>query len=217
MPKVLITGGTGFVGHWMRQTQPAGLDCTYLSSLDYRLWYWHTLAWDYVVHLAPVAPARAIEAAKGGRLLYASSGIVYHPENDNEYRRNKMQWEQECLDSGADVVIARLFTFCGERLSPDHAIVAFEQAAKEGKPLHIWGDGSCVRSYMHGAEMARWLWAILLRGKLGEVYDVGSDKPVTMLELARSFSNNIIIEGGRDAMPCYLPTDTEKTRKLLDV
>ena len=217
MPNVIVTGGTGFVGYWMKQTQPDGLNCKYIGKLDYHLWYWHVCEWDYVIHLAPEPPTRAISAAllNGCRLLYCSSGIIYHSENDTEYRRAKVDGEKQCLDSGADVVIARLFTFSGERLTPDHAIVAFEQAAQIGQPLHIWGDGSCVRSYMHGEEMGRLLWAILLHGERGEAYDVGSDEPVTMLELARRYSDDIIIEGGRDAMPVYLPPDTEKTRKLL--
>lgn len=222
--KILVTGGTGFVGHWMQQTEPEGLDVTYINRQGYGLWYWWTMEWDAIVHLAPISPEKVISCAarNNARLLYCSSGIVYHPENDTEYRQNKIKWEQECLDSGADTVIARLFAFYGERLTDDHAIVAFENAAKANTPLTIWGDGSTVRSYMRGEDLGRWMWAILLKGIKGEAYDVGGDKPITMIELARAFlavyesTSTVEVLGGKDAMPVYLPPDTDKTRRLLD-
>lgn len=220
MDNVLITGGTGFVGHWMRQTEPHNLSCDYISRKGYSESRWFDWKYEYFVHLAPIAPTLVGKNARKyhARLLYCSSGIVYHPENDTEYRRNKMRWEQEYLDSDIDIVIARLFTFYGERLSPDHAIVEFEQTAKAGKPIRIWGDGNCIRSYMYGAELGRWLWAILLHGESGQAYDVGSDTPVTMLELAKRYSDNIIIENSRpDPMPVYLPPDTAKTKALLSL
>ncbi len=215
MDKVLVTGGTGFCGFWMQQTQPKNIQAMYMDSRIYRMGGWPVP--DYIVHLANIEPASVAHFALkcNARLLYCSSGIVYHPENDTEYRRNKIVWEQQALQSGADVVIARLFTFYGERLDDNKAVVQFEKSAKAGKPLRIWGDGSCIRSYMHGSELGRWMWAILLKGKRGEAYDVGDDRPVTMLELAKLHSENIIIEGGIDPMPVYLPPNTDKTKALL--
>lgn len=219
MDKVLVTGGTGFVGFWMRQCIPNSFYCHPMNHFDYRDIDWDIFDCKYIVHLANVEPSHAINYAKrhNARLLYCSSGIVYHPENDTEYRRNKIKWEQECLDSGVDVVIARLFTFYGEGLDDGKAIVQFEKAERSHQPIHIWGDGTCTRSYMHGSELGKWLWAILLHGERGEAYDVGSDEPVTMLELAKRFSEDIIFERDKHVpMPTYLPVDTAKTRKLLE-
>ena len=207
---VLITGGTGFVGHWMKAAEPENVAAVYLNRTGYNN---SLFGFDYYVHLANVPPTRVLRQNK--RTLYCSSGIVYHPENDIEYRQNKMLWEAECLASGVDVVIARLFTFYGARLDGDKAFTRFKIAAENGEPLQIWGDGTCVRSYMYGAELGRWMWAILFRGKSGEAYDVGSDHPVTILQLAQSFSDNIVIQGGTDPMPVYLPPDTTKTKGLL--
>lgn len=220
MANVLVTGGSGFVGHWLKQTQPEDIEATYLNRKEYWQWYWWTMRWDYIIAAAPVAPIKELDSARlnVARLLYVSSGIVYHPEklDDAQYYADKVAWERECQRSGVDVVIARLFAFYGDpNLSANHAIVAFENAAKAGQPIHIFGDGSTVRSYMRGEEMGRWLWAILLRGQSGEAYDVGDDTPVTMLELARRFSDNIIIENGVDDMPHYLPPNTAKTKALL--
>lgn len=221
---VIVTGGTGFVGTWMQKTQPEGVNAACLSRANYSEAL-ESMECDAIVHLANISPTLAIEQTKrnNARLLYCSSGIVYYPENNIQYRQNKIEWEAECLQSGADVVIARLFTFRGNGLDDNKAIVQFERAAKANKPLHIWGDGSTIRSYMHGIQLGVLMWAILQNGKRGEAYDVGSDTPITMLELANRIvaENNskskIIVDGGKDAMPIYLPKDTAKTKKLLKI
>lgn len=178
---VLITGGTGFVGSWMKKTMPAGFNGWYMSRQDYEDVLIESITGiDYVVHLANISPVGAIECARNNnaRLLYCSSGIVYHPENNNEYRQNKMRWESECLYSGLNVVIARLFTFWGS----SKAQLALFDAARKGKPLEVWGD--CTRSFMTGADMGRRMWDILLHKERGQAYDVGSYRPITILRLA---------------------------------
>ncbi len=221
LPKVLVTGGTGFVGAWMKRTQPKDVQGIYLSRWDYE----SERAWpdvDYIAHLANIAPDRVLEWAQAcdARLLYASSGAAY--ERMTEYAYNKRCWERECLDSGVNVVVARLFTFYGEGMNdPSKAIVQFARAARAEAPIRIFGDGNTVRSYMYGEDMGRWLWAILLRGAKGEIYDVGSDQPVTMLQLARwinaKYGNHskIILEFGQEECRRYLPHNIAKTMELL--
>lgn len=226
MNNVLVTGGTGFVGYWLRKMQPASFGGSiYLSRSRYDSAIWRGYGGiTHIVHLAPVDPGPALKLAKqnSARLLYASSGIVYHPENDTEYRQKKINWERTCLDSGVDVVIARLFTFYGERLDEHKAWTQFTKAARKHKPIRITGNGDAIRSYMHGAEMARWLWTILLHGESGEAYDVGSDKPITIYGLAESLKRDyqspaeIIVENSTpDPIPIYLPENTRKTKDLL--
>lgn len=216
---VLITGGTGFVGSWMRRKMPANLTCLQLLNReDYDLDFgrWHNMKWDYIIHLAPVSPSLVIEVARGNnaRLLYASSGAVYHPEyQDKEYRDNKLRWEQECLDSGVDVVIARLFTF----MRSSRAYNAIFGCVRSGhKPTVSRG---CVRSFMYPGEMARQLWAILLRGESGHAYDVGSDRAISMVDLAlriHKFTGcSSMISHEPVPMSEYLPPNTAKTRALL--
>jgi nucleoside-diphosphate-sugar epimerase len=219
MAKILVTGGTGFVGRWMRATEPKYLEGYYIN----RNWEVIKEKWDMVVHLAPVSPASVIRIAKKNkvRLLYCSSGIVYHPEWNTEYRQDKMRWERECLESGVNVVIARLFTFFGEGLDDGKAISKFTYAAKNNQPIRVTGGGKTVRSYMHGEELGKWMWAILLHGEKGQAYDVGDDNPINMFDLARTVksacnsSSDIIVKDDPDPMPRYLPVDTEKTKRLL--
>jgi nucleoside-diphosphate-sugar epimerase len=216
MRNVLCTGGTGFVGHWMKVTKPANVSVTYLGREAYHEFTqlnWKHFNFDGYVHLAPVDPYYAIFGAKWNyaRLLYCSSGIVYHPENDTEYRRGKIEGEAKCLNGGLDVVIARLFTFSGEKLDDGKAIVQFYKCAIAGKPLQIYGDGSTIRSYMHGYDLGKMMWAILEHGKSGAAYDVGSLVPITMLELAKFIifttksKSKIEFVNKPNPMPVYLP------------
>lgn len=224
MKTALITGGSGFVGHWMQKTQPPEIFCLYLNRAEYHSLEWQNHIWDYIIHLAPISPGQVIAQIKryGGRLLYCSSGAVYH-DNPTEYGLNKRRWEYECERSGINFVTARLFSFYGEKLDSGKALSQFLRAGQYGLPIYIHADGNTVRSYMSGAEMGRWMWAILLRGERGEAYDVGSDEPVTMLQLARwivkmsGYEIPIIIQNHPDPVPVYLPRDTAKTRRLLDV
>jgi len=213
---ILITGSTGFVGKWMMKCKPKNIHAMNLGNVEYNLGLWINYEWDAVVHLAPIAPTLMIELTKrdNARLLYASSGAVYHPEyQDKEYRENKMRWEQECLDSGIDVVIARLFTF----MDSSKAWNAIFGAVRDGKVPRIAMD--CTRSFMHGADMARWLWAILLKGESGQAYDVGSDRAISMFQLGLRIQRFTGCEFKPDyrtsPMPVYLPEDTAKTKALL--
>ena len=216
---VLVTGGTGFVGSWMKKTKPD--DCNFwgMSKDDYnKVAFESSTGVNSVVHLAPIAPTNAIQCARlnNARLLYCSSGIVYHPENDTEYRQNKIRWEQECLESGVDVVIARPFTFMGS----SKVWNALFKAAREGKPLEVYWIPT-TRSFMHGAEMGRWMWAILLRGRSGQAYDVGSSKPVPIWTLAERIKalcktdSEIRYLHKVVPMPVYLPENTDRTKNLL--
>jgi len=223
MANVLITGGTGFVGHWLRVTKPKDVIAYNIGRARYETMKWKSQKWDAIIHAAHVAPTDILTYAKEHkcRVLYVSSGVIYHPEFEPKYRKVKIDGEQECLDSGQDVVIARLFTFCGERLDDNKAIATFYKAARANEPLVITGDGNTTRSYMHGSLMAYWLWKILERGEKRKAYDVGSDRPVTMLELAKRIieetasKSEIRVCNGKDPMPMYLPEDLEKTRKVV--
>jgi dTDP-glucose 4,6-dehydratase len=113
---------------------------------------------------------------------------------------------------GFDVLIGRLFAFAGPLL-PLHlnfAIGNFIRDALGGGPLRVAGDGTPYRSYLYAADLAVWLWTILLRGKTAHPYNVGSPHALTIAELARmvvrTVAPGISIEIAGHAAPGSLPS-----------
>ncbi len=146
-------------------------------------------------------------AAQG--VLYTSSGAVYgrqpagvtHVPEDAEiapapndagaaYSHGKRAAEFLCaasqFETGLPVKIARLFAFVGPFLPMDagYAVGNFIRDALAGEPIRIGGDGTPVRSYLYSADLAWWLWTILLAGEAGRAYNVGSGSALSVRELA---------------------------------
>jgi dTDP-glucose 4,6-dehydratase len=103
------------------------------------------------------------------------------------YGESKRMAELMCAQRPEiDCVIARGFSFFGPYLplSEKFAIGSFLRDALAGGPIRIRGDGSPVRSYLYGADLAIWLHTLLLRGKPGYPYNVGSDQAINLTDLA---------------------------------
>jgi len=147
---------------------------------------------------------------KTSRVLYISSGAVYGkqpvdlPEISEEYiggldiadansGYGEAKRYAEILCSifkkiyDLSVVVARPFTFVGpyQDLNSGFAVTEFIKAALNGKPICIEGDGTTLRSYCYGADLAVALWKILFHGKNACAYNIGSQETVSIAELAR--------------------------------
>jgi nucleoside-diphosphate-sugar epimerase len=163
--------------------------------------------------------ARCLELAcraRARRFLFVSSGAVYgkqppdlsrvpeeyadDPASSNSispYGEAKRAAEALCLrtasETGLEVKIARGFAFVGPHMPLDahFAIGNFIRDALAGAPIRVRGDGTAIRSYLYGADLAVWLLTILLRGRSGAAYNVGSEREVSVGELARLVADTI--------------------------
>jgi dTDP-glucose 4,6-dehydratase len=149
--------------------------------------------------------------ADARKLLFTSSGAVYgrqpaevtHVPEDyagapstldsgSAYGESKRVSEFLCAAAAQagdiDVCIARCFAFAGPHLPLDanYAIGNFTRDALRGGPIQVGGDGTPYRSHLYAADLAIWLWTILLRGRTGTAYNVGSDADLTIADLART-------------------------------
>lgn len=173
------------------------------------------------------------------RLLYVSSGAVYgiqpqeisHLEETaacvpvNAYGRGKMHSEKMCREASVDVVIARCFSFIGEYLPLDNrfAIGNFILDCIRRQPIEINGDGTPMRSYMHGSDLVNWLMTLLVNGESAGIYNVGSDFDISIAEAAKlvrhvvGCDNKILVRQKSEvgALPSrYVPSIQKALREL---
>ena len=85
------------------------------------------------------------------------------------------------------IIITRGNNVYGENQYPEKLIPRFIELLKDNKKVTIQGDGSNVRAFLHATDVASALESILENGKIGEIYNIGSDedKEYTVLEIAQ--------------------------------
>ena len=163
------------------------------------------------------------------------AGAVSTLETRSAYAEGKRAAEYlltEASSRGVCVgVIARLFAFSGKHLPLDNhfAVGNFVRDALRFDPIRVHGDGSAVRSYLDGADMARWIIALADHGEPGFSYHIGSERAVSIASLAKivaeraasmlGYNQTVLIEGTTkktDGVNRYVP-ETTMTRQALAV
>lgn len=188
-----------------------------------------------------------LDINKVQNILFTSSGAVYGKnlekltylkENDTNNFNNSyknlgyglgklsseflgFEWSKR---DNINFKVARLFSFSGAflPLNSSYVIGNFVKNVLNNEPLLIKNPGKVYRSFLYGADMALWLWKVLVDGN-NTVYNVGSDQEITTIELANTISEisygerrvEVVAENiGNDES--YIP-DIEKIKKELIV
>lgn len=81
-----------------------------------------------------------------------------------------------CHSYKMPIIITRGNNVYGPNQYPEKIIPLFIKQLKEGKKITIQGDGSAVRAFLHSYDTARAFEAILEKGQLGEIYNIGCDE-----------------------------------------
>jgi len=143
------------------------------------------------------------------KILFTSSGAVYDngpitlenvredtlvttnsSDHSSAYSDGKRKAEvmlKDATKSGiCSGVIARLFAFSGVHLPRDRhfAIGNFVHSAVTQKRITVRSDGSSIRSYLDQQDMAQWLLAIADKGIPNNNYHVGSERAISIRDLA---------------------------------
>lgn len=149
-----------------------------------------------------------IAAAAGARFLLASTSEVYgdpleHPQREvywgnvnpigprSAYDEGKRFAEALTVafvrERGVNARIVRIFNTYGPRMRVDDGRMpaAFIVAALRGDALQVQGDGRQTRSLCYVGDTVEGLVAAMERGTCGEVYNIGRDDEISVLDFAR--------------------------------
>lgn len=160
------------------------------------------------------------------RVLIASSSEVYGKgmkspfaeEDDRVYGpATALRWSYACAkaldeylalahaaERGLPVVIVRFFNIVGPRQVADYGMVlpAFIAAALEGRAIEVYGDGMQTRCFCDVRDAVPALPRLLASSTcLGQVFNLGSDEAISVLELARRVKTVLRSESEIRLMP----------------
>lgn len=130
-----------------------------------------------------------------GEVFSEEDDVVYGPTTVTRwsYAASKALDEHLALayhrQSKLPVVIARFFNTVGPRQIGTYGMVLprFVEAALEGKPLKVFGEGTQSRCFCDVRDVVGVLPELLASGNcFGRVFNVGSDHPITINELAKA-------------------------------
>lgn len=86
---------------------------------------------------------------------------------------------------GFPALITRSSNNYGPYQFPEKFLPLMITNALDGKPLPIYGDGKQQRDWLHVEDNCRGIFAVLERGRVGQVYNIGGSDVVENLTMAR--------------------------------
>ncbi len=195
----------------------------------------------------------ALANKKKKRVLVASTSEVYGLSTDVPFREDgnlvmgattKGRWSYACSkaideflalaywrEKKLPTIIVRLFNTVGPRQTGRYGMVipTFVKQALAGRPITVYGDGGQTRCFGYVGDVVAALVRVMDHQQaVGQVFNIGSDEEISILELAErikkltnSESEIVFVpydeayEEGFEDMPRRIP-DTTKVRNLVD-
>jgi UDP-glucose 4-epimerase len=189
---------------------------------------------------------------KKKRVLVASTSEVYGKSAEVPFREDsdlvlgpttKGRWSYACSkaideflalayykEKKLPVTVIRFFNTVGPRQTGRYGMVvpSFVRQALAGQPITVFGDGSQRRCFTDVSDVVRAVLGLMdHEGAIGEVFNVGSQQEISILELAKkvkaktgSGSEIVFVpydqayEEGFEDMPRRIP-DTSKLERLV--
>ena len=150
------------------------------------------------------------------------------PSPISPYAESKLIGERYCLGFSnrglLQSTVLRFFNVYGSRQGMNDysgVITRFVDRCKQGLPLTIYGDGSQTRDFINVKDVAKVVLASTRNTSSGEIFNVGSGKPTSINELAKTV---IELAGGNSKISYEKPrvgdikdsyADISKAKKLL--
>lgn len=112
-----------------------------------------------------------------------------------------------------DAIITRIFNTYGPRMNSNEgrAVVNFTKQALSGKSLTVYGDGSQTRSFCYIDDQVEGQLAAMKRGNSGEIYNIGNDREITIVEFAKTIRN--LCKSKSEIVYSALPQDDPMRRR----
>lgn len=142
--------------------------------------------------------------------VYGSLGATGRFTEDSPYRPNSPYAASKAAADmmvrawhatyGLPTVISNCSNNYGPRQFPEKLIPVVILSALRGDAIPVYGRGTNVRDWLHVEDHADALLAILERGRIGEVYNVGGDAECSNLDLANRLCVELDRQRPRDGV-----------------
>ncbi|HBO68701.1 MAG TPA: dTDP-glucose 4,6-dehydratase [Deltaproteobacteria bacterium] len=103
---------------------------------------------------------------------------------------------------GTPAIVTRCSNNYGPYQFPEKLIPFFVTLLAAGKPVPVYGDGGNVRDWIHVDDHSRAVEAVLLRGKPGEIYNIGGGNERTNIEITKLLLSAM---GKPESMMAFVP------------
>ncbi|MGD9201689.1 MAG: dTDP-glucose 4,6-dehydratase, partial [Chitinispirillia bacterium] len=96
-----------------------------------------------------------------------------------------------CDTYGFPAVITRCSNNYGPYQFPEKLIPLMIYNAMSNKKLPIYGDGKNIRDWLYVDDHCEAIWHVLMKGKIGEVYNIGGNNEIQNIDIVKLILKNL--------------------------